>query len=726
MALAEANPGHVFRYSAPAGTRSVCLAGSFNNWSKEANPMRLQADGTTWSIDLPLAPGKFQYKFVVNGETWITDPGAPSLDDGNGNTNSVVIIFPPGYDVPARKGDGTITYGVVNHLQTLPALNWDRGWLTLTLQARPNDVERVSVDIQVGTGKRQKVVMADRGGDEFTTNYVASIPWNRTEPVRYDFELDDGGRGPGIYDRSGFWYQKESDGTSADERFVLDPKTYHPFVPPTWVQKSFIYQIFPDRFADGDKSNDPPGTVPWDSKPTWYTWFGGDFAGVREHLDYLKSLGADCVYFNPIFEGPSNHRYEATDYKRVDHRLGTNAEFASLTKRMSDEGIRVVLDGVFNHTATDFFAFADLLKNQQKSRYLDWYHVTSFPVEVKMPPPYVAWFGFASMPKLNHENPAVRDYLLSVPDFWGKTATIAGWRLDVPNELPFDFWPLFRRHIKAFGQDKWIVGEIWGDGSPWLKGDMFDSVMNYQFRNAVLAFVAHGTASPSQYWSDLMRVEDAYGTQVSRNMMNLISSHDVPRILTECSGDARLARMAAMLQFTWVGAPSVYYGDELGMEGAKDPDNRRGMRWDLVTANNPFLLTYKALSQLRAGVPALTEGDPALIATDDKRGLLVFRREFANQWAVVGVNRSLEKQEIHVALKGAAKVWRAWNGAQSVQFKNEAQPSAGGQVTVTVEPLSIVVLTPKEQAAAQSSMLSESRHSSLVTSHLSHPIGAHP
>jgi cyclomaltodextrinase / maltogenic alpha-amylase / neopullulanase len=687
--LAQDTRNHVFRYEAAADVQRVSLAGSFNGWNKDATPMRREADGKTWSVGLDLAAGKHWYKFVLDGETWVTDPKAKSEDDGNGNLNSVLVLWPAGYERPAVVGDGDLTVAALKHVQEPPLLNWDRGRLTLSLRARPGDFKSVSVATASGRSEH-RVQMADRGGDEIQTTYTATVPWDRKSPIRYSFNIEDGGRGHWVFDATGAWLQR----STPAEPFVLDPKTYRPLQPPTWVEDSVLYQIFPDRFWNGDKSNDPAETQPWDGEPTWFNWFGGDFAGVREKLPHLRSLGVGAVYFNPIFQGPSNHRYEGTDYHKVDHRLGTNGQFAALTEEMETLGIRTVLDGVFNHTAVDFYAFADLLKNQAQSEYRDWYFVRSFPVEVKENPSYEAWWGFQSMPKVNLANRGARDYMLGVVDFWAKNARVHGWRLDVANEVSMDFWREFRPRVKAHGEDKWIVGEVWTDGSAWLKGDQWDSVMNYQFRDAVLRFVARGEGTPKEFWGRLIRVHEAYGPQVSRNMMNLLGSHDTSRILTECGGDARLARLAAMVQFTWVGAPIVYYGDELGMAGGRDPENRRGMRWDLATDDNPFLSLYRSLSGLRRGSIALTSGDPVLLGSDDARRLLVFRRQVGNDWAIVAVNRSEQPQTVTVPSASALAVDAFINEAATVSHDRTTVGPKDGSVRTTVQPLSIAVLRP--------------------------------
>ena len=298
---------------------------------------------------------------------------------------------------------------------------------------------------------------------------------------------------------------------------------------PSWVEKTVFYQIFPDRFENGDKTNDPPNVAPWNSKPTGDSRFGGDIAGVQQHLPYLKNLGIGSVYFNPVFESPSNHRYDATDFKKIDPQFGTNAEFAALTKQMQSDGIRTVMDFVFNHSSTDFAPFADVRKNGANSAYKDWYLVKSFPVRVANPPNYLAWNGFAAMPKLNLTNPQTADYMLDLVDFWKKEVPLSGIRLDVADEVDIRFWRQLRTRVKALDPQMWIVGERWQDATPWLKGDQWDGAMNYPFRDANLAFFAENKTSPSQFATRLMELYNAYPPQVSRAMLNMLSSHDTPR-----------------------------------------------------------------------------------------------------------------------------------------------------------------------------------------------------
>jgi len=682
---------HTFTWVADRPVKSVTLAGSFNNWDKRATSMRVGADGKTWTVTLRLNPGKHSYKFVADDETWMVDPNGKSEADGTGNTNSVLLIVPSDYAAPASPNDGVIATSALRHLTEIPDFNYDRGRLTLSLRARPNDLAQASV---VVNGKRY--AMQNAGGDDLYQRYVAHVPWNRRSDVAYTFELRDGAK------TTTFGPEGLAGGT-----FRVSAKTFRPFEVPGWVERGVLYHIFPDRFENGSKANDPAGVQPWNTPPTYFNRYGGDIAGVRQRMGHLKALGVDTVYFNPIFKAPSNHRYDATDFLQVAPDFGTNEEFARLTRELKSNGIRTILDGVYNHTAVDFFAFADVVKNGAASKYVNWYTFRGFPVKIQENPNYEAWFNFPSMPKLNLGNPETRKYMLDIPRFWAKNAEIAGWRLDVANEVRMDFWQDFRKVVKGIDKNNWIVGEVWGDGSPWLKGDQWDSVMNYRFRGAVLGFVSKdGSGKPSEFMNSLMGVYASYAPQVSRNMMNLLGSHDTPRILTLCGGDRDLAKLAALIQFTWVGAPSIYYGDELGMEGDKDPDNRRGMRWDLANPQNDFLNLYRTLIKVRRSTPVLQSGDPLPLLADDAQGTAAYARVLNRDVALVALNRSAEPRTVRLDLRKLPVRPRALRDALGGQT---VRPQSDGTILISLAPKSGAVLIPQSGSSSRTRLGNGSR-----------------
>jgi len=670
---------HSLVFHSARGVKSVSLAGEFNGWNKDANPMRADADGVTWRTALTLVPGSYQYKFVLDGDKWTLDPLAPTRTEADGNVNSLLLVAPPGYDKPASPDDGQTTVSALRHEQNEPYLNYDRGLLHFRLRTRTNDLRKVLLVIAA-----KSIPMTLVQSDDLFSFYEASIAWDGKSDFYYNFLLRDGSH-------SQFF---GADGLKEVSRdFYLEAKTFRPFLVPDWVEKTVFYQIFPDRFEDGDKSNDPKDVVAWNAEPTGQSRFGGDLAGVKQHLPYLQDLGITGVYFNPVFASPSNHRYDTTDYKRIDPQLGTNAQFAALTRDMKARGIRTVMDFAFNHTATSFAAFQDVVKNGGASPYKDWYLEKSFPVRVQNPPNYVAYDGFAAMPKLNVLNPPTRDYLLGVADYWEGEVPLAGLRLDVGDEVDIRFWQGFRSHVKGLDPQAWIVGERWSNASPWLKGDQWDSAMNYPFLFASVDFFADGKTSASAYAGRLMALYNAYPPQASRAMLNLLSSHDRPRFLTLCKGDARLQQLAATVQFGWVGAPSIYYGEEIGMEGGADPDNRRGMQWSRATPQNPMLGFYRRLIAIRGNSPALQSGDPKILLADDAAKTLAFSRTYKEDIAIVALNRSNQTQTLSIPFSSSAKSWRDALGGRAVSVS----PNGAGALQIELPPLSSAILRPVEK-----------------------------
>ena len=673
---------HAFVLVSDKKLKSVALAGTFNNWNTGANPMKVDADGKTWRLSLPLAPGKYSYKFVLDGGTWIPDPQvARTEDDGNGGSNSVLLLLPPDYQTVASPNDGQTTISALLHSSRVPFLNYDRGKLSISLRTRLDDVRAVTLVVA-----GQRYPMALSGSDELYSFYRAQVPWNKKTDLSYSFELADGNR----TEKFG------ADGMSAQPRpFRVNDQNFKPFVVPNWVEHTVFYQIFPDRFANGDKNNDPKDVQAWDSAPQGFSRFGGDVTGVRQHLPYLVDLGVSGVYFNPVFQSPSNHRYDAEDYKRVDPQFGTNAEFSALTRQMQKQGIRTVMDFVFNHTATTFPQFKDVLQKGQSSPYKDWYFIKSYPVKVADPPNYAAWFNYPSMPKLNVMNPPTSDYLLGLVEYWKTQVPLAGLRLDVANEVDPRFWRKLRTRVKSLDSQAWIVGEVWGDGSPWLGGDQWDSVMNYQFRDACVHFFAEGNTSSSQFTDGLMKVYNSYAPQVSRNMMNLLSSHDTPRFLTLCKDDVALHQMAATVQFTWPGAPSIYYGEEIGMQGGADPDNRRGMRWDMAKPDNKMLQFYRRLIAIRKGSRALQSGDPSILLSDDVAKTVAYARTIDDDMALVALNRSDTAQTLDFALPQNSAMTKARaRGLVDAMSGKTFKVGSAARLKLQIAPKSAVILLP--------------------------------
>lgn len=679
-ALKSESVEHTFTLRVAPEVKSVFLAGTFNGWSATSTPLVRQAD-RSWSVALRLPFGRHEYKFVLDGpdgRKWLPDPNAPSQADASGNANSILLLLPPDYTKPASPTDGETALSALSHPREMPRLNYDRGQLTLTLRARAGDIQSAGLLVD-----NRVLPMSLSSSDELCSFYTARVLWDRKSDLQYRFEIRDGAA------RKYLGVLGVSSKGATTGAFVLRAATFKPFEVPAWVEKSVLYQIFPDRFANGDKSNDPRDVQPWNAAPTWNNRFGGDAAGVQARLPYLSELGISTVYFNPVFQSPSNHRYDATDFKKIDAGFGTNAQFGALTRALQARGIRSVMDFAFNHSATNFAPFQDIRDKGAASAFKDWYFVHSYPVKVVDKPNYEAYFGFPSMPKLNVLNPPTRDYLLGLIDFWHSNAALSGLRLDAGNEVDSRFWKLLRPHARQLDPQLWIVGEFWGDASPWLGGDQWDSVMNYQFRDAALKYFARGETRPSQFLARLMEIYGSCAPQSSRAMMNLLSSHDTPRFLTECKGDQSLHRLAAALQFTWIGAPSIYYGEELGMLGGADPENRRGMEWSRANDQNAMLSFYKKLISIRKSSRALQSGAPQVLATDDAANTLAFARVLDNDAAIVALNRSAQACTVEVPLPPALRK-QSWADALSGR-----RVGGGATLSVPLEAMSAAILLPQ-------------------------------
>jgi glycosidase len=408
---------------------------------------------------------------------------------------------------------------------------------------------------------------------------------------------------------------------------------------PDWVKSAVFYQIFPDRFANGDPTNDPPNTEPWGNTPTSRNFFGGDLQGIIDRLEYLQKLGVNTLYLNPIFEASSNHKYNTRDYMRVDPQFGDTLTLKRLVDACHQHGMRVILDGVFNHTGVQFFAFADVKEKGSRSIYKNWYSFHSFPVAPASNPNYECWWGYGSLPRLNTENPAVREYLFSVTRTW-MTLGIDGWRLDVPNEISHEFWREWRTVVKSINPEAYIVGEIWEDGLPWLHGDEFDAVMNYRFRNACLDFFVQRKIGPTGFNDTLERCAKNYPDEVNFALQNLLGSHDTERFLTLCNGNTALLKLAMLFQMTYPGAPMVYYGDEVGMRGGKDPGCRGTMVWERRKQDTTLLKFVHDVIALRKAHSVWTHGRIRGVLRDEKQGVYGFMREVSGTRGLVLLNRN--------------------------------------------------------------------------------------
>ena len=400
---------------------------------------------------------------------------------------------------------------------------------------------------------------------------------------------------------------------------------------PDWVSKTVWYQIFPERFANGNAELIPEGALDWDSsiRPKSSDFFGGDLQGIINHLDYLQDLGITGLYLCPIFESPSNHKYNTTDYFEIDRHFGDKETFRQLVEQAHLRGMKVMLDAVFNHIGDQSAQWQDVLKHGEKSAYKDWFHIQKFPVmnDKLMNPKELPYhtFAFASyMPKLNTANPEVKDYLLNVATYWIEHFDIDAWRLDVANEVDHQFWRDFRKAVLAKKPDLYILGEVWHTSQPWLNGDEFHAVMNYPLSDSIKDYFLSRSKKTSQFISEINCQSMYYKQQISEVMFNLLDSHDTERILATAQGDIQLVKSALAFLFLQRGTPCIYYGTELELGGGMDPDCRRVMPWDRVSSSNDMLNFMKNLIQLRKEIAdiiqhgkfTLEETEPNVLALE--------------------------------------------------------------------------------------------------------------
>ena len=441
------------------------------------------------------------------------------------------------------------------------------------------------------------------------------------------------------------------------------------FKTPEWVQHANFYQIFPDRFAKSESLVKPNHLESWDTPPTIYGYKGGDLVGVVERLDYLKDLGIDAIYFTPIFQSASNHRYHTHDYLKVDPMLGGDAALELLLKEAHRHDIKIVLDGVFNHASRGFFQFNDILENGKASAYLDWFDIKGFPLHAyEGKPNYRCWMDLPALPEFNYANPQVRDYIYNVARYWIDKG-IDGWRLDVPFCVDDDaFWQGFREVVKQANPEAYITGEIATDATRWLQGDQFDGVMNYLLTYALWTFVGgevldvplaghwlsegRGFISPDveTFSKNVELLLQKYPQPAVQAQLNLLDSHDTARALSLFRGKKELLCLAVLFLYTYPGAPCIFYGDEIGLSGGQDPDCRQPFPWDSSKWDLNLFAFYQRLIAIRKVSPALRTGLYHTLFAQD--GVLVFLRQLAGESVIVVLNRSDRTIHLDVDVKG--------------------------------------------------------------------------
>jgi len=715
----------------PSSVRSVHLAGTFNDWSTSATPMEGPGENGAWSLTLDLADGEYKYKFVVNGGDWRADPGNPlRADDAYGNS---LLLVGSAKDLagPASPRDDTIVAAGLEHAIRWPYLDVLPGNMWL-VRLRTKHYDLSEADIVIGVENPRQLPMRFAWSEGRFDYWEVLIDTPPEPGAEYAF-LPMSGDSWGLYDASGL-----SDNTLHEAFFWPEAEKLDLPRTPDWSRGIVWYQILPDSFRNGDPANDPKDghLVPWTWdwwKPTphengsfydyvWDRRFGGDLEGARDKLDYLQDLGIDAIYFNPVFEANSSHKYNTADYRHIDDNFGyrgdqkgleegldpstwewtrTDRLFLDFLGECHGRGLRVIIDGVFNHSGTDFWAWQDILKRGKESPYASWYKIESFE-----PFRYSGWYGFGGLPEYaqnaNGLVPGIRDHVFEItrrwmdPDGDGNPADgIDGWRLDVPDLVAAPFWRKWRRVAKGANPDAFISAEIWERATDALRGDRYDAVMNYEFaRRAVRFFVDRkDPMSVSEFDWSLHQLLGWYPWNVNLSMQNLYDSHDTDRVVSMIINPDRRydegnrpqdgapydvskppprayerLKLMVTFQMTFVGSPMIWYGDEAGMWGPDDPTCREPMIWrDLEPYDNPqkqfeegLFDHYRTMIAIRRSLPALRLGAFETVLADDDRRVYAFRRRLGRDLGnsvIVVLNASGRSLEVDVPVPETGRAW---------------------------------------------------------------------
>ena len=413
------------------------------------------------------------------------------------------------------------------------------------------------------------------------------------------------------------------------------------FAVPTWAKGAVGYQIFPERFFNGDFGNDPAVIEKWNELPNRINFFGGDLRGIINKFNHIKDLGIDVIYLTPIFYSSSNHKYDTIDYFRIDPSFGNTEDLKELVRLCHSNDIKVILDGVFNHIGYYSHQFQAAINNGKLSRYWDWFYIDGEKVDTDTIN-YECVGYYKWMPKLNYSNTEVREYFLSVGEYWIKEAGIDGWRLDVADEVDFTFWQEYRKKIKSIDKDILLIGETWKNGTDLLRGDQMDTIMNYRFRDSAIDYFAERTIISKSFADRIESILFDYPYATHNILYNLLDSHDTARFLTTCNGDLNKLKLSVVFQMTFPGMPFVYYGDEIGMTGDTDPDCRKTMAWDSI--DNEILGFYKRIINIRRGSNALKYGTFKHINTNSE--VYSFIRDYEDESVIVLINNSDEEYKL--------------------------------------------------------------------------------
>lgn len=481
----------------------------------------------------------------------------------------------------------------------------------------------------------KKYLMNLKYSDELFSYYEIKIKVNDSR-IGYIFEINDNNK---------IYYLSEK---GIEDKFDFNTCNYNifhfPFINENdvikeidWMKKSVFYQIFVDRFYIGNKGKKYIN-MKWDDKPKFNSFAGGDLKGIMEKLPYLKKLGINAIYLTPIFKAGTNHKYDSVDYFKIDKHFGNETDMKNLVEYAHKLNIKIVLDAVFNHCSNEHRFFKDVIKKGKNSKYYNYFIIKGEKVDISKAN-YQMFANVKEMPKLNTSNKNVQNYLIKIGKYWIEKFDIDGWRLDVSDEVSHNFWKIFRNEIKKIKNDAVLIGENWHNAYSFLKGDEFDSIMNYKFTRTLIDFFTNDDINISYLVNKLNEILITNYSQINKMNLNLIGSHDTTRILTECNGNKDKVLIMYLIMFMYIGVPMIYYGDEIAMEGKNDPDCRRGFNWDEKKWDINFHKKIKEIIKLKK-IKEIIDGE---ISISEKKGLLEIKRYINDKYILAYINLSNDK-----------------------------------------------------------------------------------
>ena len=489
-------------------------------------------------------------------------------------------------------------------------------------------------------------------------DYYEVILENPYKRLCYYFELDDG-------TEKILYYGDCFCETPVDDRseYYQLPFNHRADIvnPPKWAQDAVIYNIFPDSFATGkEKVSGQASQKQWEGQ-TVCGKLGGTIRGITENVSYIKKLGLNAIYINPVFAAGEYHKYDLIDYFHIDPCFGTNEDFKELVETFHANGIKVIIDGVFNHCGWKFFAFEDVVQKGQQSAYKDWFYGLQFPVirpDNGEDYPNYECFGYERlMPKLNTANLQVQEYFCKVGRYWVEEFHTDGWRLDVASEVNDGFWRKFHEEVKAVNPEAILIGEVWESANHWLDGTIFDSAMNYDFRKHCKRFFAEGSVDAAEFDGRVTDMRMRYRKQTVYAQLNILDSHDVSRFLSVCGEDRKKYKLAIIFQMCFPGIPSVFYGDELGVTGIREEEYRQPMPWGRQDELYAF---FEQAIRMRKQQKALTQGDYHTLNAVAGSRFYGFERTYEKQRVMIFLNMEEAKMTCSIPENAEILMQEGW------------------------------------------------------------------